>query len=165
MGDACGTSVFILSAGGRLQSILTRVQIDASSPTSATARSTTTCFSYDLDLPFDDIKDVVDGPTMNHVFLHCRCRHDRHEVVWKLCRVGPGHTPRDALVTEDAVDCPRQCRIIGDQEGGVWIWKKPPQHVGRGERSLVHVAAQVDAGQWQSPCVFPPRTHLVGWRS
>jgi RING-type zinc-finger len=161
MGDSSGSSVFILSAGGRLQSILTRVQVESDPTLSVVAGAvhSTTCFSYDLDIPVDDIQDVVEGPTPKQVYMKCRFLNFEERYRWTLCLVGPAPEERGAQLTERMVYS-RHSRIVSDGEGGVWIWKRPSHHINRGDRSLVH--ASEDDRPWDSPCVFPPRTQLAG---
>ncbi|CAB9513001.1 expressed unknown protein [Seminavis robusta] len=177
MGDAMGHSVFLLSPGGRLQSILTRVQVEQQqqqpSTTTTDARTTTTCFSYDLDIPVDGIKDIVEGNAMDQVFVHCRQPHPNNTGanVWKLCRLDPPEetATRDAQVVALDTDCPRNSRILSDGEGGVWIWRKPVADSlsQNGDRSFVHAANWSNPNNtsgrlnWCSPCVFPPGTRLA----
>lgn len=176
VGDSTGASVFLLSSGGRLRSILTRVMVERSDPTTATedtpAVRSVACFSYDLDFSIDAIQDIVDVPEgdMKQVFLHARMHnpdrtHPSQRIQWRLCRVTPATeatSGRDANVVSLNVDCPRTSRVVSDRESGVWVWKKPTYHMSPGDRCFVHVHASGEEHQeWDSPCVFPPRTHLA----
>lgn len=172
VGDSTGSSVFLLSSGGRLQSILTRVMVEYLDPTTAEESTapvrSVTSFSYDLDIAIDALQDIVDiaESHQKQVFLHARMPTSRpNEFRWKLCRVSPrteAAGERDVYVVDLDVDCPRSSRIVSDRDSGVWVWKKPSYRVSPLDRCFVHVNASSEGQEeWRSPCVFPPRTHLA----
>jgi hypothetical protein len=200
IGDASGSSVFILSAGGRLQSILTRVKVEKKDTSASAAAATTsaaeaannssykstTCFSYDLDIPMDAIKDIVEyANNPKQVFLHCKRpgNSSSGNSSWRVCLVSPALSHNNNCVIQPVVTpCPRYCRILSDRNNGFWIWKKPAENINAGDRSFVHVHYLDDndnndhdhdhdhTGEeeecpvqvWESPRIFPPNTWLAG---
>ena len=157
VGDVTGTSVIILTTGGRLASILTRVAVNREVDGAYTS---SIVFSYDLDIPLDAIKDIVDDASdPTRVFLHCRRRDNSGRNNWKVCRVSSSND--EGVTVEDIYICAKNSRVLSDKEHGIWVWKKPTRDANCArDRGFVHVKG--DSTTWTSPLIFPPGTLLGG---
>ena len=185
VGDSNGTSVFLLSSIGSLQSNLKRVMIERH-PSTGSIQSRT-CFSYDLDVPVEGIKHIVDrNDNLEQLYMHCRWpARASDSPCWRVCLVSPqtaaiANSDRPRSVSESSTaqaaqrevniepvgfDCPRNSRIVSDRANGVWVWKKPwqPRSINPGDRSFFHLCGNGE-DEWYSPILFPSETQLAAFR-
>lgn len=72
-----------------------------------------------------------------------------------------GTAYQEAKIETSGVLCPRNCQIMSDRAGGVWVWRKPQEPpVNPSDRCFVHVRIDEEM-VWLSPRVFPGGTQLT----